>query len=216
MLKAMFISGLFLGLAAVFAGAGYYPWIDHPRLAARTQVLPNGGRSETFLVRLPVDRIAAMGGGGGLAARSFPPKLALPDALAAEAVQLDHFKVRDVAGNVIGIAARHAVGTAQGVAVVWSLTIPSRGTLWLSGVTAEGALDTALDALGYESGETWSGELSMQYGGHDAVSGQVIGGSDEFAALGGSYTEHWYVTGIDDTGELRGTIELATLIASGS
>ena len=41
-------------------------------------------------------------------------------------------------------------------------------------------------------------------------SGRIEGGSEEFAALTGSYQEHWQITGIDDSGVLSGTIELST------
>jgi hypothetical protein len=211
MLRVVFVLGVILGLAAAFAAAGFYPWVDHPRLASRAQVLPNGGRSETFVMRLPADRIAAVGTDDmGLAAMPFPPELDLPPALSSTPVHLDHFKVRDIDGNVIGVAARHAIGTPQGIAVAWSLTFPSRGALWLSGDTTATALDSAVAARGFRPGEAWTGDVSVQLGSDGTASGTVLGGSDEFSGLSGAYAERWNLTGVGDAGELRGTIEIAT------
>ena len=39
---------------------------------------------------------------------------------------------------------------------------------------------------------------------------RLDGGSDEFTGLNGGYDERWHITGIDERGELRGTIELNT------
>lgn len=212
MLKALFITGFLLGLAAVFAAAGFYPWVDHPRLVSRTQVQPNGGRREDFFVRLPVDQIASVGSEDlAVGAASFPPSLELPTPLAGAPLQIDHFKVRDAGGNVVGVASRHTVGLADSAAVAWSITLPSRGALWLVGNVDPQRFDAAYASMGYQPGEAWSGELELPMGGRpDGTSGRVQGGSDEFATLTGSYTERWHLTGMDEAGELRGTIELNT------
>ena len=197
MLKVTFISGIFFGLAAVVGGAGFYPWIDHERLESRTQVVPNGGRSEAFFIRLPVDRIASLGSAGSSrGATAFPRALAWPDSLGAEPMQVDHYKVRDADGNVIGVAARHAVDLADSVAVTWSLSFPSRGALWLVGQSDTAAFETAVAGMSYEAAEAWTGD--------------VRGGTSEFSALIGSYDERWRITGVGEAGELRGTIELDT------
>lgn len=211
MLKVTFISGIFFGLAAVVSGAGLYPWIDHERLESRTQVVPNGGRSEVFFIRLPVDRIASLGTGRfGLGAEAFPARLALPESLGTEPLKIDHFKVRDAAGNVIGVASRHAVDLPGSAAVTWSLSFPSRGALWLVGRFDPAALDAAVAAVGYEPGEAWAGELDLIVADPQSPTGEVRGGTSEFSALTGSFTERWHVTGVGDAGELRGTIELGT------
>lgn len=211
MLKITFISGIFFGLAAVVSGAGLYPWVDHERLESQTQVVPNGGRSEAFLIRLPVDRIASLGTERfGLGAAAFPAALALPDSLGTEPMQIDHFKVRDTGGNVIGVASRHTVDLAGSAAVTWSLTFPSRGALWLVGRFNSAALAAAATGVGYQPGEAWAGELDLLVGDPQSPAGEIRGGTSEFSALAGSFTERWHITGIGVAGELRGTIELDT------
>jgi len=211
MLKTVFISGVLLGLATMIGGAGFYPLVDHPRLVSRTQVLPNGGRGEDFLIRLPVDRIVSVGTEGlSVSAVAFPGGLELPDTLSGEPSQIDHFKVRDADGNVIGVAARHMLALEDTAAVAWSITIPSRGSLWLTGTVDPQSFGAAFSGIGYQPGESWSGNLDL-FMGTAAESGQARGGSAEFSGLSGTYTERWNVTGIGDAGELRGTIALSTV-----
>ncbi|NIW25108.1 MAG: hypothetical protein GWN29_11365 [Gammaproteobacteria bacterium] len=212
MLKVTFISGILFGLAAVVSGAGLYPWIDHERLESQTQVVPNGGRSEVFFIRLPVDRIASLGTAGfGPGAAAFPAALALPDSLDdAQPMQIDHFKVRDIGGNVIGVASRHTVDLTDSAAVTWSLSFPSRGALWLVSQFDPAALDAALAAVGYQPGEAWEGELDLFVGDPQSLTGDIHGGTSEFSTLTGTFTERWQITGVGDSGELRGTIELDT------
>lgn len=211
MLKVTFIGGILLGLAATVSGAGLYPWVDHERLESRTQVVPNGGRGETFFIRLPVDRIASLGSESlGLGAAAFPSDLALPASLGAEPVQIEHFKVRDTGGNVIGVASRHAVGLGDAAAVTWSLSFPSRGALWLVGEFAPAELAAAAAALGYQRGAPWAGELEFIVGDAQSPAGEVRGGTSEFSELVGSFIERWHFTSIGEAGELRGTIELNT------
>lgn len=211
MLKVTFISGIFFGLAAVVSGAGFYPWIDHERLESQTQVVPNGGRSEVFFIRLPVDRIASLGTERfGLGAAAFPAGLALPESLAPQPVQIDHFKVRDTNGNVIGVASRHTVELADSAAVTWSLSFPSRGALWLVGQFDPAALDTTMTEVGYQPGAAWSGEIDLLVGDLQSPTGEVRGGTSEFGALTGTFIERWHITGVGEAGELRGIIELDT------
>jgi hypothetical protein len=211
MLKAFFVGGLVLGLAAVLGAAGFFPWVDHPRLASRTQVQPNGGRREDFFVRLPVDRIASIGREGlPLGATPYPPGLELPGSLAAGLLQVDQFKIRDAGGNVVGIASRHTIGLDESAAVAWSITLPSRGALWLVGEADPTVFATGFASIGYLPGESWSGDLEIVLGPAEGSSGRVDGGSEEFAALSGNYDERWHVTGIEASGELSGTIELDT------
>jgi len=211
MLKVTFISGILFGLAATFSGAGLYPWVDHERLESQTHVVPNGGRSEAFFIRLPVDRITSLGTENfGLGMSVFPTSLALPDLLATQPLQIDHFKVRDAGGNVVGVASRHAVVLAGSAAVTWSLSFPSRGALWLDGGFDPAEFDAAAASLGYQPGDAWAGEFELLVGGTQPRMGEVRGGTSEFGALTGNFTERWRITGIGETGELRGTISLDT------
>ena len=211
MLKATFIAGILFGLATVVSGAGLYPWIDHERLESQTQVVPNGGRSEAFFIRLPVDRIASLGTEDlGLGSSAFPAGLAWPESLGTQPTQVDHFKVRDAGGNVIGVASRHTVELPGSAAITWSLSFPSRGALWLAGQFDPAAFGAAAAAAGYRPGAAWSGELDLHIGAPRATTGEVRGGTSEFRSLTGTFTEHWHITGVGDAGELRGAIELGT------
>ncbi len=213
-MKPLFIIGLLAGLAGVLAGAHFIAWVDPPRRASETSVVANGGRAERFLIRLPADRIAAGGSAAGLRAEA-APDFSVPAALGASPVLAEQYKLRDRAGNVIGIAARHWTATPGGAAAAWVLLIPSRGALMLtaSGEPA-GAVDKALEAAGRREGQAWSGEVSVAAaGGDDAV---VAGGSGEFADLSGHYTETWALTGAGGPGDLRGTITIDTITYGGS
>ena len=59
-----------------------------------------------------------------------------------------------------------------------------------------------------------SGALELRIGSAEAGSGRIVGGSHEFAALGGTYAESWAISGVSQAGDLRGTIELQTIARS--
>jgi hypothetical protein len=207
-MKAAFMVGLALGLLGTVAAARYYPWVDHPRLASKTTVVQNGGRAERFLIRLPADRLVAAGSQHlGERGAPFPGEIAPPTFADQGPVLAEHFKVRDVDGHVIGLAARHWTMVSGAPVISWSLVVPSRGALLLAGVgEAEGALEAALLRAGSGGGNgarlavaSWEDGKSL-----------VVGGSDEFAALTGRYSETWLITGADEHG-MRGSIELATI-----
>lgn len=209
MRKALLL-GLVVGFAGVVAGASLYPWVDAPRFPSRTSVVANGGRAERFVIRLPADRIAGFGSAdaGLRAADNGAPALPVP--WTAQPVLLEQFKLRDTAGNVIGLAARHWTTTPQGDGVAWALMIPARGTLMLSGPgEAPGAVDAALEERGYVPGSDWRGDVRLQLSASDAQTPRATG-SEEFAGLAVSYAEMWSVTGVNANGQLRGTIEIDT------
>jgi hypothetical protein len=216
-MKTTFVFAVLLGLGLVVAGAHFVPWVAHARLPSQTHVLATGGRTEQFLIRLPADRIAATGAAAS-GVRALPAAaLALPAELADQPLLVEHFKIRDAAGNVIGIAARHWSADSRGHGTAWSLLIPSRGALLLTAPgEARGALDAALQKAGYRSGSAWNGNVAVRLtpGGDDG--GALTAGSDEFEHLDGDYAEIWTVTGVSDAGELRGTIELNTVTRVGS
>lgn len=175
-MRTLFIVGVALGFAAVLAAARFAPWLDPVRLPSHTTVVANGGRAETFVIRLPADRIAAAGSEAAGLRADAEASAALVSALGSAEVLVEQFKVRDREGQVIGIAARH-----------WA--------------PADGA-----------AGAGWSGELRVEFP-RAPSSGRVQGGTHEFAGLEGTYTETWTITGVDESGELRGTIELDTVVA---
>lgn len=188
-MKSSFLVGVFLGLFAATGAAWFYPWVDQARATSLTTVAHNGGRLEDFVIRFPVDRIATAGTPEmGLRAKPFPEGADLPNEL-ANGLLVEHFKLRDIEGNVIGIAARHSSLADDTGASAWALTIPRRGTMRLIGVAEPGELDSELSAAGRTDGRAWSGDIAMMVGGESGVSGRVAGGSDEFDGLVGSYSE---------------------------
>jgi hypothetical protein len=133
----------------------------------------------------------------------------LPAQFMAELLLVEHFKVRDSAGSVIGVAARHWNGGAAPT-TTWSVLLPSRGALVLRAAgEARGTLESALRTAGYGAVGAWDGQVAvaMQPDGN----GAVAAGTGEFEGLTGSYTETWTVAGVGEDGGVSGTIELATV-----
>src|SRR5215831_18422136 len=122
-MKITFLLAIFLGFVGVLAAGHFVPWGAHVRLASQTRVIANGGRAEQFVIRLPADRIEVAGAkAAGLRATSGTS--ALPPQLTAEPLLVEQFKIRDTAGNVIGLAARHWSADAHASGTAWSLMIP--------------------------------------------------------------------------------------------
>jgi len=217
-MKSTFLLAVVLGFVGVLAAGHFVPWFPHVRLPSKTTVVANGGREEQFIIRLPADRIAATGAAtAGLRAASTAGGASLPPGLTGQPLLVEHFKIRDSANNVIGIAARHWSTDANGTGTAWSLLIPSRGALLLTAPgEARGVLDTALQKAGYSTGTVWNGELKVALSPDEQSAAVVAAGSEEFAGLEGGYTEVWTLTGVTDTGEMRGTIELDTITRRGT
>ena len=208
-MKVVFSLSIVLGFAVTLAGAHYLP-VKHVRLPSQTAVVANGGRTEQWIIRLPADRVSATDATAGRI-RAVRGQMALPAELVAMPLHVEHFKVRNAAGRVIGIAARHWSDTERGLMTAWSVLIPSRGALLLRAPgEAQGVVDAALRGAGYNSGASWTGNVAVTLT-PKGDAGAVAAGTGEFAELGGRYTETWTVTGVE-SGELRGTIELATLM----
>ncbi|HEX7237196.1 MAG TPA: hypothetical protein VF405_09560 [Gammaproteobacteria bacterium] len=210
-MKLVFLLALLIGFAGTLAGAHFAPGIRHARLPSHTSVVANGGRAEEFLIRLPADRIAATDGeAGGLRSKGAGAVMLMPARFVAEPVLVEHFKVRDSSGAVIGIAARHWNGGGDAATTTWSVLIPSRGALVMSGRGENrGALDSALRARGYSAGKEWVGDVNLPMT-QDAT-GVVAAGTGEFENLIGTYTETWKVAAVDEDGKISGTIALATV-----
>jgi len=210
-MKTVFLLALLIGFGGTLAGAHYAPGLKHARLPSKTSVVANGGRAEKFLIRLPADRIAATDGeAGGLRAKGVDGVMTMPAQFVAEPLLVEHFKVRDSGGAVIGVAARHWNGTGSEATTTWSVLIPSRGALVMSSRgEAKAALDSALRSRGYSAGKEWVGTVTLPMTGDGQ--GVVAAGTGEFAGLSGSYTETWSVAAVDEDGKVSGTIELATI-----
>jgi hypothetical protein len=211
-MKRLFLIGLIAGFVGTLAAARFLPWVNHVRVPSQTTVVANGGRSERFEILLPSDRIHAAGAADALRRATALPALA---ASADDALLVEHFKVRDAAGTVIGVAARHWAMPGGQPQTTWLLAIPSRGALLLTGHgEAEDRLATALASNGYRPGASWEGELNVVTTPDDADA-HSPGGSREFGGLEVRYTEAWNITGISADGEMRGTIQLDTISRHG-
>jgi hypothetical protein len=211
-MKIVFAVAVLLGLGATLAGGHFVPGIEHARLPSLTSVIANGGRAEQFVIRLPADRLTATDGeAGGLRAQRGDGAMLLPATLMAEPVLVEHFKIRDAGGNVVGVAARHWSANASGATTSWALLIPSRGAAVFSAPgESRGALEAALRERGYAAGRAWDGAIELAVTRADAP-GALAAGTQEFAGLSGAYTETWTVAGVGEDGELRGTIVLDTV-----
>jgi hypothetical protein len=209
-MKIVFLFALLLGFGGTLAAAHLAPGLKHARLPSQTSVVANGGRAEEFLIHLPADRIAATDGeAGGVRAKGTAGVMLLPAQFLAEPLLVEHFKVRDSGGAVIGVAARHWSGTAEAT-TTWSILIPSRGALVLSAPGEDRAqLDSVLRSRGYTAGQDWAGTvtLAMTGDGHGVVSA----GTGEFENLLGTYAETWSVAAVDADGKVSGTIALSTV-----
>jgi hypothetical protein len=201
-----------VGFGGTLAAAHFAPWLDHARLPSHTSVVANGGRSEQFLIYLPADRIAATDAAvGGLRSLAGERAMLLPAKFVAEPLLVEHFKVRDSVGSVVGVAARHWSASGGRATTTWSLLIPSRGALILNAPGEEpGALETALRAGGYSPGRAWDGQVTVAMTPQDGE-GAVAAGTGEFEGLSGSYTESWLVAGVDEAGQTSGTVEIQTI-----
>lgn len=209
-MSRLFLLSLVLGFAGILCAGHFYPWVAYERLPSQTSVVANGGRAERFLIRLPADRVGAMGSPDA-ALHSLAP--ALTD---SEPVLLEHFKLRSVDGNVIGLATRHWTDSADGAGVTWNLVIPGRGAVVLAAAApGPSAMVAALANGGHVSGQDWKGTLTVEPV-PDPAETQTIAATAEFEGLSLTFTESWSLTGVSERGELRGTIELATVAQRGT
>jgi hypothetical protein len=192
-MKRLLQLGFILGLIGTLAGAYFAPWFEFPRFRSATTVVQNGGRLEQFEVRLPADRI-----GAGIAVPS-----------GADSGSLEHFKLRDVEGNVIGLAARHSLPLVDGTAATsWLLTIPSRGTIAFAGSMPAGeSLDGRIAASGLVAGANSEPEISIDLD----SSASSVATTGEFAKINFELVETWLIAGLENDGAIRGTLRLSTV-----
>lgn len=192
-MKRLFQLGIILGLAGTLLAAWLLPWVEYTRYRSETQVVANLGRLEQFVVRLPSDRIGD------------PVTTVSGDT----AVTLEHFRLRDAAGNVIGLAARHRLGNGSGDELAWFISVPSRGTMTFAATNVAGAggVDSVLAARGAVPGQNLEPQLSF-----DAPwSATSVNTTGEFVEIDFELLESWMVTGVLESGEVRGTLLLNTI-----
>lgn len=213
-MRLTFTFGFLLGFAGLLAGTYFFPLVNHARIDSLTAVALNGGRTESFLIRLPVDRISSIGDStAGMRAVSHPAGIALPVEFGATGLLVEHFKLRDAEGNVIGLTAHHATDSAAGTLSVWAFQIPGRGTVVFSGpARPSSAIDEALRNAGHVRGQRWNGEISVDTL-IAADQTRIVEGTGEFRDVDGRLEQVWQITGVSATGELRGTIEFRTVVS---
>ena len=222
-MKRLFLLSLLAGVALTVASAALVPLPRHVRFPSNIEVLTNGGRQESFQVRWPQDRIALPGelegayrvsDGGGVV-------ISADGGLAS----IELFRLRDENGNVIGLASRStAVFPGQrfdnASSSNWILMIPSRGTLLLSQEDSAN-LSARRSAEGFElPGETaafWApgSRYRISAGPAPGGRGRILGGSDEFRDLSGTYSEIWELSEISSDGRTEGRISLVTVLSTG-
>jgi len=187
-MKRLLLLGFVLGLAGTLATAYFAPWVEYQRYRSASEVVPNVGSVEQFIVRLPADRI-------GL------PIGELSD------TRLEHFKLRDIDGNVIGVAARHQTVLDGRDETAWLLAIPSRGTVTLAAAPVSGAaIESRLAARGLKAGDSVDAEIAIALAGP----AHSVSATGEFDGIDMELDETWLVTGIEDDGQIRGTVQLNT------
>jgi hypothetical protein len=98
----------------------------------------------------------------------------------------------------------------------WALVFPARGAIVLAHAgEARDAIAAALRNKGHVAGSPWDGEVRVALV-DDVTTTQSIVGLEEFEGLDVRYTEAWSLTGVDENGDVRGTIELDTVSRRGT
>jgi hypothetical protein len=187
-LKKTFLLGFVFGIGGAIWLAGWYPFVDPVRFPSETGVARNGGRTESFHVDLPEDRIARVGGN----VEPVPAAVSLPDVAGFTDIRFELFRLRNGSGKIIGLASRVRRGGDAGV-TDWTLFLPARGALFLTSADADPA------------------PYARRRGAAPAVLGRVLDGSGEFSGLAGSFREDWRISGRNADGLLAGEIEIMTV-----
>jgi len=223
-LKRTFVFSFLVGVALTVAIAALFPLPSHERFVSQIEVLTNGGRGEEFQIRWPQDRLALDADSTRMQMGETAGLVVMPGAAAGPAA-VELFRLRDVRGNVIGLASRLTApmpsrrGGRQSVSN-WTLVIPSRGSLLLSQengadmgpVSREGSWVAAADAPGFwATGSRYRISAGPAPGGR----GRVVEGSGEFAGLSGDYSEVWELEELGTDQRSEGLIKLSTLTARG-
>ncbi len=190
----LFLATFILGALLTLLAARLYPLPDAPRLRSESIALANGGREETFYVRLPDDRL---GTPHAASVAPFPAQSFARDG--KDRILAELFQVRDGEGRVIGLASKMSGNVTfnkdQALQNVdWMLLIPSRGALIMS--TESRSADRERR---YPSG----------YMGLDSVkSGLILFGTEEFSDLTGFFVEETDIDRVDENGQAHGVLKL--------
>lgn len=192
-MKRLLQLGLVVGFVGTLAAAWFAPIFEYTRYRSATSVVANVGRVEQFLVHLPADRIDTTVGA---------------ETFGVSGPRLQHFKLRDSEGNVIGLAARHELVLGGTTETAWLLTIPSRGTIALAASgDGVGTIESALAAEGLAAGGPVDLEVSID----TARTARSVAATGEFSDIDIEMIETWVISGVNEDGELRGTLQLNTI-----
>jgi hypothetical protein len=210
-----------LGLVLALAFASFYPLPAPVRIPSLITVQPDGGRREEFVIRWPDDRIslpadARAARTGTAAAADIAGALVVEDA-AGRRASGEVFRLRDSAGNVVGVASRVSTGGGgMRPAADWMLVIPGRGALLVrqSDAVDLGGRFTAdgrrrVTSPGQLPG-FWPSDRQVTVTGPGG--GAVVHGTREFAGLAGSLRETRVLDEVGPDGTTRGRILLATTL----
>lgn len=215
-MKRAFFFSFVAGLALVAAAAAVYPLPKHERYLSSIEVLTNGGRREDFIIQWPQDRVRLPAVPDGLQALAGQTAFLL--ASGPQAAMAELFRLRDVSGNVIGLAARISgqAGQANVTRSDWLLLVPSRGSLLLSQQDSGDLGPVRLAGqwrLPAETARFWGRARSRRIsaGPLPGGRGRVLRGTGEFRRLAGSYSETWELQEVLADGGTRGRIHLSTI-----
>lgn len=195
-MKKTFLLGLLLGIGGAVWVAGWYPFVDPVRFPSESGVARNGGRTESFHIQIPQDRVLRAVTPSA-ASPALPDGATLPAGAGDGAAEL--YKLRNASGKVIGLASRVWRG-GDAAYTDWTLLLPARGAVFL----------TATESGGPPAASTAGAAATPR-----PVLGDVVGGSREFEGIVGSYSEEWTVERLDAEGRAVGDIEIMTLTQIG-
>jgi hypothetical protein len=186
----------------------------HGSVATGTAPVPT---EETFHMMAPDDAIATTHG-GYMPLPLYPPGIG---ALSDDRINRGFIlltKLRAADGTVVGFTSEQKVVSsksnfAQGLLMTassWILTVPGRGTIFLYETEnqSEFLKKAGLPALsmGREWNEPWT--FVTTAGPAPKGRGIIVGGTDEFEGISGTFSEVTHLRRFTPKGELFGTIEL--------
>jgi len=175
-----FILGTILGLAGAFTALYFVSAVDQHRESSIISVTRNGGNTEVFHVKLPIDRI--MIGAQGQA-NPLPPGMEWPNDSMFSNVRAELFKLRNARDAIVGVASRFALSDPEfGDKIEWVLHLPARGSIFV--------------------------RMAPQSVDRNRV-GDLSAGTREFGSISGQLSERWIADTSGSSGELTGRIELS-------
>ena len=176
----IFILGAILGLVGAFTALYFVSAVDQHRESSIISVTRNGGSTEVFHVKLPIDRI--MTGAQGQA-NPLPPGIEWPTNPMFSNVRAELFKLRNARDAIVGVASRFALSDPEfGDKIEWVLHLPARGSVFV--------------------------RMSPQSADSNRV-GDLSAGTREFGSISGQLSERWIADTSGSAGELTGRIELS-------